>query len=168
MEEIRFFTTREDYRHFMLFALFYRPRNVIAYCLLLVAVFLMVFFYQGDPFPLLVVVLVFAFIIFRVWQNISKSAQAAQKRGVNTITISPENLRQRNEQVDSTTSWRVIKAIRQDKHNFYFHVDTPGSSVFMAFLLPRHAFASPEEAESFIERARGYWHEQKEQIATVH
>ncbi len=38
----------------------------------------------------------------------------------------------------------------------------------MAFLIPKHAFPSLEEAEGFFERARRYWRDQVEQIIPVH
>ncbi len=117
---------------------------------------------------LLVVILLIALMLFRVWRSSAKAAQASQKRGVLILTISAEGFRQRNDLSDSTTSWRTIKAIQQDKYSFYFILDTPGSNVMMAFLIPRHAFASPDEAESFIRQARGYWSEQAGQIATAH
>lgn len=167
MEEIHFLITPEDYRHLMLFALSRRPLFVIALLVVVASATLTFTLYRDNFILLLFVVLCIALFVFRAWRRISKGSQAVQKRGTNIITISPQNIRQQSELADSTTSWKMIKAIKQDKHNFYFQLDNPGSNVFMAFLLPRHAFASPEEAESFIARAREYWREQSGQIASV-
>jgi ABC-type multidrug transport system fused ATPase/permease subunit len=174
MEEIRFFLTRKDFWHFRLYVIF-RRRSI--FILLFLFLFVIAFFFiimqsmplaQSILLSLLFVLLIIAIFVFRLWRSASKAAQGTRKRGANIINISSEGFRQRNDLSDSTTSWRTIKAIQQDKYNFYLILDNPGSNVLMAFLIPRHAFASPEEAESFIGRARGYWSEQVGQIATNH
>lgn len=166
MEEIHFSTTDEDYRYFMFFAFFSRPLSVITFLIVVVAASLILSFVLSNPMPLLLIALI-PLQAFKVWRNASKTAQEARKRGANIITIGPENIRQRNGEADSTVSWRMIKAIRQDKHNFYIQIDNPNSKIFQAFLIPRRVFASSKEAESFIERARGYWREQSGQIAAA-
>jgi membrane protein implicated in regulation of membrane protease activity len=174
MEEIRYFITHEDYWHFRLYALFRVRGIILLLVLLLLVIALFVIMLQRVPFALdilftlLFVILLIALMAFRMWRNSAKAAQASQKRGAIILNISAEGLRQRNDISDSTTSWKAIKEIQQDKHNFYFVLDSPGTNVLMAFLIPRHVFASSEGAEHFIGRARGYWQEQAGQIATTH
>lgn len=174
MEEIRYSITREDYWHFRLYVLF-RARGIIV--LLVLSLFVIAFFLimlQITSFALsilaslLLVLFALALTIFRMWRNAAKAAQASQKRGEIVLNISAEGIRQKNDLSDATTSWKAIKAVQQDKHNFYFILDLPGTNVLMAFLIPRHVFASSAEAERFIEQARGYWQEQAGQIAATH
>jgi hypothetical protein len=167
MEEVRFIITHEDYWRYTLYAFFRRRRIWISLLLLLIGGTLVLLSTQGIPYILLFVVLIVVFYAFALWRNASKGAQVARKRGMNIVSISSEGIRQRHEMGDSTTSWRAFKAIREDKYNFYFLLDSPGLAM-MAFLIPKRAFASPKEAESFIGQARGYWREQAEQISTAH
>lgn len=174
MEEVHFFITREDYWHFQLFA-FFRRRRVFLLLFLALIIFFSLYLVLNSPsilvfilFFLLCVVLLTGLIFSGLRRNASKAARAAEKRGTNIINISSQSVRQRNDLTDSTTSWRAFKAIQQDKYNIYFILDSTGSSILIAWVIPRHAFTSAEEAQSFFERAYGYWREQNAQLSIAH
>ncbi len=168
MEEIRFTNTREDFWHYQLYILLrLHLLRVIALFLLIIGGFAYLSIFLGFPFSLLFLVCLLSLIIFRMWRNASNAIQTFKKRGVNSIMISEQGVRQKNEFGESITSWRAIKSIRADKHNLYFILEVAGSrAIIIALLIPRRAFVSQEEAASFLERARGYWREQSGQIAT--
>ncbi len=169
MEEIRFTITPGDYWHYQCYVwLHLRILRLIALFLVLIGSFCFFSFFQGSFFALLFVVGLVGFIVLRTWGSVSQATKVFKERGVNLITISEQGIRQKHELGDGTTSWRAIKAIREDKHNLYFILEVAGSrAIIMALLLPRQAFASPQEATSFLERARGYWRQQCGQIGTA-
>lgn len=173
MEEIRFFVTREDYWHFNLFALFRRSRTLagtlaaLVLCVLVVIIVYQILFPHQILPPVLFAVLFPILLGFRMWLSYTRGFRALQKGGATFVTITPQHMQVKNENVDSKVSWRMIKAIFQDKYSFYFQIENPTSKMFRAFIVPRHAFASPEEAERFFAQARGYWSEQSGQVAVA-
>src|SRR5258708_38393614 len=95
-----------------------------------------------------------------MWRSASQTTQVVEKRGPSFLKMGEEGIEQKNVLGAAPTSWRASKAIRDDKHNLYFLLEVAGSkAIIMAILIPRRVFASPQEAESFLERARGYWRE---------
>jgi hypothetical protein len=173
MDEIRFSVTREDYQHLMLFVLVHRPMYFFWLWLSIiymigVGIYLTVYSYYPNFYVMFFLVLFILLLGFRIWRTWSRGLRSFLKAGTMFITISPQDLHVKNENVDTKISWRIIKRIFQDKHSFYFQIENTGSRAFRAYVIPRSAFASPEEAESFGERARGYWQEQQPgQTATM-
>jgi membrane protein implicated in regulation of membrane protease activity len=172
MEEIRFFLTREDFWHFKLYGLFHQRRILLAYILIFIGVGI-VCLSVINSFPLSIIIFLLLVILFitllfrRVRINASKAAQGAVKRGEIILAISAQGVWQRSELGDSMTSWRAIKAIKQDKYNFYFILDSPGSNVLLALLIPKRAFDGPQEGQRFLEQAQSYWREQSGQTIEV-
>jgi ABC-type multidrug transport system fused ATPase/permease subunit len=173
MEEIRFFLTREDFWHFRLYALFHQRRSLLILILILIGSGLICFSLIGS-FPLsiivflLFVILLIALLFGRLRINASKAAQGAKKRGEIILSMSAQGVWQKSELGEATTSWRAIKAIKQDKYNFYLILDSPGSNVLLALLIPKRAFDGPQEEQRFLEQAQSYWREQTEQTIAAH
>jgi hypothetical protein len=185
MEEVHFTLTRDDFWRLQLYASFRRSRRNRLRLLLIGILIVLSLILMSLPslsggvpsillmaFSLLAGLLAFVILIFGLafllmWLRASQANKMLGKRGVNVINISAQGVQQRNELSNSTTSWRAFKSIEEDKHNIYFALENPGR-LFMALLIPKRAFESPQVAERFIERARGYWREQSAQVATAH
>jgi YcxB-like protein len=180
MNEVQYTLTQDDFWHLQLYAFSRRQRRTI----LLIIILACPFIFQNHPFfgnyipsiPivvfniflfLFVILLLICLLFLLMWISASRSHKALKKTGVNVLTISEQNVQHSNEISNSTSSWRAYKAIEEDKHNIYFVTDQPGR-LFMAILIPKHAFESPLQTEHFIARARSYWQEQAGQVATSH
>lgn len=168
MEEIHFFLTHEDFWHFKLYALFHQQRSLLILTLIVIALDIFcISLIRSFPLSIIIFLLLLALFIAvlfrRLHINASKAAQGAKKRGEINLTINAQGVWQRSELGESTTSWRAIKAIKQDKYNFYFILDSPGTHVLIALLIPRRAFTSAQESDRFLEQAQSYWRAQTEQ-----
>ena len=108
-----------------------------------------------------------AIIISHMWESAFRNAQAIERAGEMTISIDAEGIHARSSISASTTPWHMIAALRRDRHNLYFIVDTPKASLMLAFVIPRRVFSNQLETESFMEQARDYWNEQNEQHVTI-
>ena len=100
--------------------------------------------------------LLITFIVVRLRGRMTGGAARRRlaAQGEHVITISPEGFRHKNNLSDSLISWRAIKEIKADSFNLYFIVD---SNVLMAHVIPRRAFASPQDADTFLGWAKHYW-----------
>jgi hypothetical protein len=90
-----------------------------------------------------------------MWIIATKGAQSLRNRGNNTVTISDEGVRQKNDQSDSLTRWSAIKAVDTDDYDIYLQLDNP-SRVFIATIIPKRAFENVAAADQFVEAVRAY------------
>ncbi len=164
--DVRFTLNKEDLWHYTLYSLFRKRWRLIVFLIMVIALSLSLGILLNLLSAAVFVLLFLALYVFRLRRSVSKIAKGAGKRGSQIITISSHGVQQQNEMSDSTSSWRAFKAINQDKYNLYFIIDNPGS-IMMAYVIPRRVFATPQEAESFLQLARGYWNEQAGQAIMV-
>jgi hypothetical protein len=172
MNEIRFLATSKDYWRFVRFVFFHQPRYYLGVWLwipyiVLIDVVVQWFLPYQSLFPVIFIPLATLIYGFGLWRRHSRALKSFLKGGAMFVAISPQHLHVKNENVDTKISWRMVKGIFQDKYSFYFQIENTGSGKLLAYIIPRHAFASLEEAESFRERAHGYWQEQSGQTATM-
>lgn len=168
--EVRFFLTREDLRHLLKYATFrrgfYRVLLLILVVILIAAVIIF-FGFVFTPAPsspeniavnilpwLFLFILIPLLIIFR-WRR--TAARGAGRGGEYRISIHPEGVREQTDLGSALRSWQAFKSIEQDEYNLYFVSDTMSSRVFMSLPIPRRAFATPQDAEQFLNQARTYW-----------
>lgn len=164
--EIRFFLTGQDVWNFQKYALA-RPRVLVPLIALVVIVLSIVFLTTligpmsstNTLFNGLFFVVLLALICLVVVRLRSRLTGGAVRRrlaaqGEHVITISPEGFRHKNNLSDSMISWHALKEIKTDAYNLYFMVD---SNITMAHVIPRRAFASPHDADTFLGWAKSYW-----------
>ncbi len=96
----------------------------------------------------------FLLVVFLRWRIRSRSNRNPELQGEHIITISPEGLRHRTNQVDSLVSWGAIETITTDTYGLYF---IRLSNRRIADVIPRHAFATPHDAQAFLALAQSYW-----------
>ncbi|MDQ2716743.1 MAG: YcxB family protein [Chloroflexota bacterium] len=96
----------------------------------------------------------FLLVVFLRWRIRSRSNRNPELQGEHIITISPEGLRHRTNQVDSLVSWGAIETITTDTYGLYF---IRLSSRRIAHAVPRRAFATPHDAQAFLALAQTYW-----------
>ena len=161
--EIRFFLTARDVWNFQKYSL-WRRRTILP-LILSVALILAIGLFSSltsspsnvlvNLLPIIVglgvLVLVVVLLQRRVYGGMARRLAA---QGEQVISISPEGFRHKNNLTGATTSWVALKAIKADTYNLYFMVD---SNVTLAHLIPRRAFATPQDAEAFLGWARHYW-----------
>jgi len=98
--------------------------------------------------------MLFLLVVFLRWRIRSRSNRNPELQGERIITISPEGLRQRTNLMDFLVSWHAIETITTDKYSLYF---IRRSSRLVAHVIPRRAFATPQEAQAFLTLAQSYW-----------
>lgn len=170
MEEVHFTLTRDDFWRLQLHAFSRTRRTRLRIVLVCVIVILVITYTIFGAIILLLLILyallffvaLFGLLFLVMWLGASLAGKLMAKRGMHVLTISTQGVQQSNELGDSRKFWRAFKEIQEDKHNIYFRLETP-DSVFMAHLIPKRAFESPQQAERFVERARAYWREQSGQ-----
>lgn len=163
--EIRFFLTGQDVWNFQKNVLV-RPRVLVPLIALVVIVLSIVILttligpmtstntlFNGLFFVVLFA-LICLFVVRLRWRLTRGAARRLAAQGEHVITISPEGFRHKNNLSDSLISWQAIKEIKTDAYNLYFMVD---SNVTMAHVIPRRAFASPQDADTFLGWAKSYW-----------
>ncbi len=161
--EIRFFLTNQDMWNFQKYAAL-RTRTLVTFGILLIFALLVVlvstistttdFLFSALPFLMLVLVLFPILVFLRMWMA-SNTLRSPALQGEHIITISPEGFRHRTSVSDASLSWRAIKKIAADKHNLYFIVQS--GRVVTGHIIPRHAFPTPQHAESYLAWAQTYW-----------
>ena len=161
--EVHFFLTGQDYWNLTKYN-FSRTRTLIStsISLLFICGLLIVYVLLSPPSEaltnLLSVILLLLglllLVIFLRWRIRSRSNRNPELQGEHIITISPEGLRHQTSLTDSLISWRAIKTITSDKYGLYF---IRLSNRFIADAIPRNAFATPQEAETFLALAQRYW-----------
>ena len=166
--EVRFFLTSNDILNFTKYSLG-RPRSRAALGILFLVIFLILFIpflpsllSGGDDFATLfnlllplffLVIFMILLIAFISWRNRSNTRSPLALQGEQIITIGPEGFRQRNNFGDSLIFWHAFKEITADKYNLYFiHI----SNRTVAHVVPRRAFANPQDAELFLAWAQRY------------
>lgn len=167
MKEVRYTLTRKDLWHYQLYVFRHGIWVVLFIQLYLIVILLFYSFSMGIFFSLFLISMPLACglmsLFFQLRRSVSKGIQVIKKRGVEIITISEQSIAYKNDLSCGTASWRTLQAIREDRHNLYLIRDGTGLN---AVPIPRRAFASPQEATSFLEQAREYWHKQSSQSAT--
>ncbi|MGI0134796.1 MAG: YcxB family protein, partial [Candidatus Micrarchaeaceae archaeon] len=111
-----------------------------------------VLFLAGGAF---FAIFLFALAYLSMWLNASKSAQSLQSRGEHTITLSPEGVRQKNDQTDGLTRWNAVKAITTDANTIFLQLDNPGR-VYIAIIVPKRAFKDEAAVTSFMGTAHSH------------
>lgn len=167
--EVHFSLTPGDLWHFILFGYvrhlrrgFLRPVPLLLFG---VAIVLLVPFFSGSSFslqslqPIGIGVLAGALIgiVFPLVRLRRVVARGAGRDGEHTVRITSEGVRRRTAVGSSATAWRGIKAVTQDKHNLYLLLDGMDPRALMAVVIPRRAFMSSRDAETFLGLARQYW-----------
>jgi ABC-type nickel/cobalt efflux system permease component RcnA len=160
--EIRFFLTGEDLWNFQKQALRRAGLLLIVIFGLIFGIILLTTLISPSTntvFNIFSIVILFFLICFIIWRLRGRMTGSATRRrlaaqGEHVITISPEGFRHKNNLSDSLISWQAIKEIKTDTHNLYFMVD---SNVTMAHVIPRRAFATPQDADTFLAWAQNYW-----------
>lgn len=158
--EIRFFLTGDDDRKFQKYNSS-RPRRRLQ--LILACLFCAYWGYMAGlelnttaiitlVIPLMGIVLLAS--AWFLWQIRRKFALYLAKEGEHIITITPESFRERTLISDTVCSWKAFRTITADKYNLYFFLDFP---LARAYVIPRRAFASPEDADTFLGWAKSYW-----------
>lgn len=69
-----------------------------------------------------------------------------------TVSISPEWLAEKTEVNDTKVSWSTLNAIEEDGDYLYLFVTKA-----VAHTIPKRAFTSLAEAQTFMDRSRRYW-----------
>lgn len=159
--EVRFYLTGQDFWNFQKHAL---RRRRISLILIAVLVVILVLFTSltSSPSnivvniaPLILFLVVVGIVVLRLRRRIfGGTARRLAAQGEHTITIGPEGFRHKQNLGDAMISWRAIKEIKTDAYNLYFMVD---SNALMAHVIPRRAFASPQDADAFLGWAKTYW-----------
>jgi hypothetical protein len=159
--EVRFFLTREDLRHFLSYAFFRRRRRFFVLLLLIYAVLILFIIIPSEQsfslaalWPLLVLLIVPVILVLRMGRIASRGAG---RGGEHVVSITPEDIREKTDLGEGTRSWKTIKTITQDTYNLYFIADTMDSNAVSATVIPRRAFAAPQDAETFLDQARLCW-----------
>lgn len=91
--------------------------------------------------------------------------RVAVLQGEHIVTISLEGFRHRTNQEDSLISWHTFKEITADQYGLYFCTSISTSATrkivsrnyLIVHGIPRHVFAAPQEAETFLGQAQTYW-----------
>jgi uncharacterized protein (DUF58 family) len=158
--EIRFILTREDLWHFLTCAFFRRRRRFFVLLLMYALLILIAVIPNELSFsliglcPLLILLLLPVLLMLRMRRI---AAPRAARGGEHVVSITPEGIREKTDLGEGTRSWRTIKTITQDTYNLYLVTDTMDASAVMAVVIPRRAFAAPQDAETFLEEARQHW-----------
>lgn len=161
--EVRFFLTSQDLWNFTKYGVLRTRVPLLLGLLLFISIGLFLFFpllstgsiTQADVVTtagLMLAIPVFFGLLRR--QTRSRVGRDQALQGEQIITISPEGFRHRSNLTDNMISWRAFKTITTDKYNLYFII---GPARMVAHLIPRHAFATPQEAETFLGLAQRYW-----------
>ena len=170
--EVHFFLTREDLWHFLTYA-FFRQRRRFFLLLLLIyaALILFIVIPSGQSFslaalwPLLVLLIFPVIMVLRMGRIASRGAG---RGGEHIVSIIPEGIREKTDLGEGTRSWRTIKTITQDSYNLSLVTDTMDANAVIAVVIPRRAFAAPQDAETFLGQARQQWMHGREMLpATV-
>ena len=159
--EVRFFLTREDLWHFLTSAFFRRRRRFFVLLLLIYTILILFIVIPSEQsfslaalWPLLILLLLPVLLMLRMRRI---AARGAARGGEHVVSITPEGIREKTDLGEGTRSWRTIKTITQDTYNLYLVTDTMDASAVMAVVIPRRAFAAPQDAETFLEEARQHW-----------
>lgn len=168
--EVRFFLTREDLWHLLKYATLrrgsYRLRLFIFLPILIIAaIILLGFVFTSVPtspeniavniLPWIFLLILIPLLIIFGWRR--TAARGAGRGGEYRISIHPEGVREQTELGNALRSWKAFKSIEHDNYNLYFVSDTMSSRIFISLPIPRRAFATPQDAEQFLNQARAYW-----------
>jgi YcxB-like protein len=80
--------------------------------------------------------------------------------GEHTITLSPDGLQERTRVNDSITDWAGLHSIDASQSHIFIYTQPA-----MAHIIPRRAFPSERDADEFLNTARQYFEEAREQAA---
>jgi hypothetical protein len=69
-----------------------------------------------------------------------------------SISISPEWLSEKTPVNESKVAWATLKSVEEDADYLFLFLDK-----LVAHTIPKRAFSSPHEAETFLNTARRYW-----------
>lgn len=159
--EVRFYLTGQDFWNFQKHALRRRRISLILIAVLVVILILFTSLTSSPSnimvniAPIILFLVVLGIVVLRLRRRIfGGTARRLAAQGEHTITIGPEGFRHKQNLGDAMISWRAIKEIKADAYNLYFMVD---SNALMAHVIPRRAFATFQDAESFLGWARTYW-----------
>src|SRR5262245_52034510 len=89
------------------------------------------------------------------WRRVA--VRGAGKGGEHVVRIMSEGIHEKTDLGEGIRSWKTFKAITQDAHTFYFLVDALTFNAVAALIIPKQAFATPQEAETFLAQARQQW-----------
>ena len=159
--EVRFYLTGQDVWNFQKQA-FRRTRVSLILIAVLVVILILFTSLTGSPSnivvniaPIILLLVVLGIVVLILRRRIfGGTARRLAAQGEHTITISPEGFRHKQNLGDAMISWRAIKEIKADTNNLYFMVD---SNALMAHVIPRRAFASPQDADAFLGWAKTFW-----------
>ncbi len=94
------------------------------------------------------VVSVLCWFLFR-WEAAQAFTEAGEAIGDSRLEISKEGIRCAGHQGEERHPWRDVKGIRATRSHFFLYL-----SPYWAYIVPRRAFDSPQEAEAFLQAAR--------------
>jgi hypothetical protein len=161
--EVRFFLTGQDLWTFQKYVL-RRTGGLVMFVVLLAIIFILglaitslspssdLLISLSPVFLALLGVILLVYLL--LWRTRIGAARYLALQGEQIITISPEGFRQRNNFTDSLIFWRAFKSFTAEKDNLYFIVH---SNRMLAHIIPRRAFATPQDAEAFLALAQTYW-----------
>jgi hypothetical protein len=170
--EVRFFLTREDLWHFLTYAFFRRRHRFFVLLLLMYALLILMAvipnelsFSLSGLWPLLLLLIFPVLLVLRMRRI---AARGVGRGGEHVVSIAPAGIREKTELGEGIRSWRTIKTSTQDSYNLYLVTDTMDANAVMAVVIPRRAFAAPQDAETFPGQARQQWMHGREMLpATV-
>lgn len=164
--EIRFTLTQEDLWHLFTYASFkrrYRLWVFLLICYAIITLWSVLIYWPAfsllELWPLWLLLIILAFMML-AWRR--AIARGAGKGGEHIVRIMPEGIRERTDLGEGTRSWKTFKDITQDTHNFYFIVDAIALNAVAALVIPRRAFATPQDADTFLAQARQQWRQGRE------
>ncbi len=109
---------------------------------------------QSTLLVCLPVLLFFAVLIFPpTKRRVIKIAR--QRPGLlceHTIGISPEWLSEKTRINENKVAWTTLKSIEEDSEYLFLFLDR-----LVAHVIPKRAFSSPQEANTFLNTAHRYW-----------
>jgi hypothetical protein len=69
-----------------------------------------------------------------------------------TFKMTAKGVAEESDHHKSVTDWRGVTDIQETKDYLLFYIDR-----MQAYLVPKAAFETPEDATAFLDSARGYW-----------
>lgn len=123
-------------------------------------------FYKSMPagmqeFVAIALFVAIVLLVFRFLLRYSPQRQYYRPEGIlrssREIRIDRDGVHQDGKHSTSLTRWGGIMKIQEDKDFILFYVDPAA-----AYIIPKHFFASPEDAAAFAAQARDFWNAAKQ------
>ncbi len=105
-----------------------------------------------TPIVYPIVVLGLFYVILLPIQTMDLAKATPGALGLSTMAISPAGLVRRSSVAETRMQWHTIIEITEDAKMIYFF---QGSRY--AYLIPKRAFPTPEDAHDFLTTAKSYW-----------